>query len=119
MKTKTFSLLSLAAWLLVSGMFRSVNGQESGNAALSSSVGQRALQYFERSEKGDLDDYLKSIRPTGMSPDQRARFVASIKKEDVVSPSAERQAKLDSLRTILAYHDRAGIEVKILRLGLA
>jgi hypothetical protein len=51
--------------------------------------------------------------------DQRARLVASIRKEDIVSPSFQRQAKLDALRPILTYHDRAGIEVKVVRLGLA
>jgi len=123
MKTTTYSLLALAAWLPLSGMFQPVHGQENGNAALSSSVAERTLQYFdqyfERSGNGDLDSYLKSIRPAGISADQRARLVASIKKEDIISPSAERQIKLDALRPILAYHDRAGIEVKILRLGLA
>jgi hypothetical protein len=118
MKIRTYSLLAVAGWLLASGMFNAVQAQESGKAALSGSVAQQALQYFA-TEKGDLKDYLKSIRPAGVSADRRARLVASIKKEDIISPSAQRQAKLDALRPILAYHDRAGIEVKILRLGLA
>ena len=119
MTTKTYSLLALAGWLLVSAMYQPVNGQENGKAVQSSSVAERALQYFEKTGKGDLGEYLKSIRPAGVSADRRARLVASIKKEDIVSPSAQRQAKLEALRPILAYHDRAGIEVKILRLGLA
>ena len=119
MKTKTYSVLALAAWLLVSAMFRPVHGQENGKPVQSSNVAERALQYFEKTGEVDLDSYLKSIRPARVSADRRARLVASIKKEDVVSPSAQRQAKLDALRPILAYHDRAGIEVKILRLGLA
>jgi hypothetical protein len=123
MKTKTYSLLALAGWLLVSAMFQpvygDVYGEENGKPALSSGVAERTLQYFEKTGKGDLGDYLKSIRPAGVSADRRARLVASIKKEDIVSPSAQRQAKLDALRAILAYHDRAGVEVKILRLGLA
>ena len=119
MKTKTDSLLALAVLLLVSAMFQPVYAQENGKAALSSSLTERALQYFEMTGKGDLGEYLKSIRPAAVSADRRASLVASIKKEDIVSPSAQRQARLDAVRPILAYHDRAGIEVKILRLGLA
>ena len=116
---KTYSLLALAGWLLVSAMFQPVHGQENRKAALSSSVAERVIQYFEKTGKEDLGDYLKSIRPAGVSADHRVRLVASIRKEDIVSPSAQRQAKLDALRPILACHDRAGIEVKILQLGLA
>jgi hypothetical protein len=105
--------------LLVFTMFSAAPAQETSRAAMSGSVAQQALQYFAKTENGDLDDYLKSIRPAGVAADQRVRLVASIRKEDIVSPSAQRQAKLDALRSILAYHDRAGIEVKILRLGLA
>jgi Peptidase family M48 len=119
MKTKTYSLLALAGGLLVSAMFQPVHGQENGRAGGSSSVAERTLQYFEKTAKGDLASYLKSIRTAGVPSDRRARLVAGIRKEDIVSPSAGRQAKLDTLRPILAYHDRAGIDVKILRLGLA
>ena len=119
MKTMTYSLLALAGWLLASGMLNLVRAQESGKATLPGTVAQKALQYFAKTEQGDFEDFLKSIRPAGVSADRRVRLLASIKKEDIVSPSARRQAKLDALRPILAYHDRAGIEVKILRLGLA
>ena len=105
--------------LLVFTMSRAVDAQDTGRAAKSGRVALRAFHYFEITDKGDLEDYLKSIRPVGVSADRRVRLVASIKKEDIVLPSAKRQAKLDALRPILAYHDRAGIEVKLLRLGLA
>jgi hypothetical protein len=84
-----------------------------------SGAAERALQYFERTGKGALGDYLKSIRPPGISPEQRARLVSMIRKEDIVSPSIQRQAKLDALRPVLEYHERSAVEVKILRLGLA
>jgi len=119
MKTKTYSLLALAGWLLVSAIFQPVQGQENRRAALSSSIAERALQYFEKSAKGDLGDYLRSIRPAGISAEQRARLVTMIRKEDIVSPSAQRQSKLDALRPVLEYHERSAVEVKILRLGLA
>jgi len=119
MTTKTYSLLGLAASLLVSAMFQPVHGQENGRAARSSSLAERTLQYFEKTGNGDLGDYLKSIRTTGISPEQRARLVTMIRKEDMVSPSPQRQSKLNALRPILEYHERSAIEVKILRLGLA
>lgn len=119
MKAKTYSLLALVVWLPVSAIFQPVYGQENGKGDVSSGVAERTLQYFEKSGNGDLDSYLKGIRPAGISADRRARLVASIKKEDIVSPSAQRQTKLNALRPILAYHDRAEIEVKMLRLGLA
>jgi hypothetical protein len=81
MKTKTYSQLSLAGCLLVSAMLQPVNGQENGKAAESSSVAERALQYFEKTGKGDLGEYLRSIRPAGVSADRRARLVASIKRK--------------------------------------
>jgi Peptidase family M48 len=119
MKPKTYSPLALAAWLLVSAMSQPVHGQEKGKAALSTSVAERALRYFEKTGKGDLGDYLKSIRSAAFSPEQRARLVSMIRKEDIVSPSGQRQAKLDALRPVLEYHERSAVEVKILRLGLA
>lgn len=118
MKTKTYSLLTLAGLLLLSAMFQSVNGQDR-RAALSSSVAERTIQYFEKTGKGDLGDYLRSIRPAGVSAQQRARLVMMIRKEDIVSPSAQRQSKLDALRPVLEFHERSAVEVKILRLGLA
>ncbi|HEU4388748.1 MAG TPA: M48 family metalloprotease [Blastocatellia bacterium] len=123
MKTRTYSLLTLAGWLLLFGTFTAVRAQERGKASLPGSVATQAFQYFAqysgKTEKSDLENCLTSIRPAGVSADRRLRLVASIRKEDIVSPSAQRQIKLDALRPILAYHDRAGVEVKILRLGVA
>ena len=57
--------------------------------------------------------------PAGISAEQRARLVASIRKEDIVAPSPERQTKLNALRPVLEYHERAAVEVKILRFPIA
>jgi hypothetical protein len=82
--------------------------------------GVRAFQYFARTGQRSWDDYLKSIRPAAVSADKKARSLAMVRKEDVIEPSANRQAKLDVLRPVLAYLERdTGIEVKILRLRLA
>jgi hypothetical protein len=83
-------------------------------------VGARAFQYFAPTRQRSWDDYLKSIRPAAVSADRKARSLAMVRKEDLIEPSAERQAKLDALRPVLAYLERdVVIEVKILRLGLA
>ena len=83
-------------------------------------VGERAFQYFAPTRQRSWDDYLKSIRPAAVSADKKARSLAMVRKEDVIQPSAERQAKLDALRPVLAYLERdVAIEVKILRLELA
>jgi hypothetical protein len=121
MKQKIYSLV-LAGWLvLVSGTFNLLHGQDFSKASSSGSEAKLALQYFQQigNGKGNLDDCLKSIRPVGISAVQRARLVASIRKEDIVAPSPERQAKLNALRPVLEYHERAAVEIKILRLGLA
>lgn len=83
-------------------------------------VGLRAFQYFAQTGRRSWDDYLKSIRPAAVSADKKARSLAMVRREDVIEPSAERQAKLDALHPVLEYLERdTGIEVKILRLRLA
>ena len=80
-------------------------------------LGVRALQYFAPIRQQSWNEYLKSIRPAPVSADKRARSLAMVRKEDVIEPSAERQAKLDALRPVLVYLERdAVIEVKVLRL---
>ena len=82
-------------------------------------VGLRAFQYFAKPGRRSWDDYLKSIRPAAVSAEKKARSLAMVRKEDVIEPSAKRQAKLDALHPVLEYLERdTGIEVKILRLRL-
>jgi len=83
-------------------------------------IGVRALQYFASTGPRSWDDCLKRIRPAAVSADRRARSLAMVRKEDMIEPSAARQAKLDALRPVLEYLERdAVVEVKILRLRLA
>ncbi len=83
-------------------------------------VGLRAFQYFAQIGPRSWDDYLRSIRPAALSAEKKRRSLAMVRKEDVIEPSAERQAKLDALHPVLEYLERnTGIEVKILRLRLA
>ena len=82
-------------------------------------AGDRAFEYFVRGDPA-WDDYLKSLRPPPATADRRARSLARVRKEDVVEPSRERQAKLDALRPVLAFLERESvIEVKLLRLDVA
>jgi hypothetical protein len=114
-----YSPMALAGWLLASGIFSPLYAQESGKATHLGSVARQALLYFAKPGKGDFKDYLRMIRPARVSAILRERLVASIEKNAIVSPSVQRQAKLDALRVILAYHDRIGLEVKILSLRMA
>jgi hypothetical protein len=116
MKTNTFSPVALAVWLLfASGTFHLLRAQSTNEAVSTGSA--VALQYFEKAAngKGNLDEYLKSIRPIEISAEQRALIIASIRKDDLVAPSPGRQAKLNALRPVLEYHDRAALPIKILR----
>jgi hypothetical protein len=80
----------------------------------------RALQYFAAARPRGWDDYLNLIRPAAASADRRSRSLALVRKQDVIAPSAERQAKLSALHPVLEYLDRDSVvEVKVLRLGLA
>ena len=83
-------------------------------------AGGRAFEYFAHGDRHAWDGYLKSLRPPPVSADKRARSLAMVRKEDVVEPSRERQAKLDSLQPVLAYLERESTtEVKLLRLNVA
>jgi hypothetical protein len=83
-------------------------------------LGVRALQYFAWTGRHTWDDSLKRIRPAAVSAARRARSLAMVRKEDMIEPSAARQAKLDALRPVLEYLERdTVVEVKILRLRLA
>ena len=80
----------------------------------------RALQYFAAARPRGWDDYLKLIRPAAASADSRSRSLALLRKQDLIAPSAERQAKLSALHPVLEYLDRdTVVEVKVLRLDVA
>jgi hypothetical protein len=87
---------------------------------LAASGADRALRYFEETGGRSLDDYVTSLRPPAISAEDKARALAMVRPQDIVPPSAERQAKLDALHPVLEYLERSSTtEVKVLRLGLA
>ena len=119
MKPKNCWWFALAGWLLASGVVESVLCQALSRAPVGLNSSERAVQFFRKMGNVDLDAYLKRMRRPGISQQERERWVATIRKEDIILPSAERQAKLDKLQPVLDYHERSSIQVKILRLGLA
>jgi tetratricopeptide (TPR) repeat protein len=85
-------------------------------AASLDSVTLKAFTYFEHIEGGRFDDYLNRLRPVALAPELRARVLNMISKDDLVLPSAQGRAKLESLEPILKYHQRNSvIELRVLR----
>lgn len=80
----------------------------------------RTFVYFEQISNHQFDDFLRSIRPTALSPELRERVLKMLPKADLVNQCSESDAKLTSLDRILKYHQRDSvIEIKILRSNTA
>jgi len=94
--------------------------QTSKTSASLGSASAAALAYFENVHNQSFDSYLKNIRPGRLSPELKARVLAMLRKEDLVSPSAEGRDKLVALKPVLEYHDRSlVIDPKVIRVGQA
>jgi len=80
----------------------------------------KAFAYFEQIHNQQLDDFLRSIRPTALTHELRERVLNMLPKADLVNPSVEYEAKIESLDRILKYHQRDEIiEIKVLRANTA
>jgi len=85
-------------------------------AASPNSVPLKAFTYFEQIEGRRFDDYLSRLRPVALAPELRARVLNMLAKDDLVLPSAQGRAKLETLEPILKYHQRNSvIELRVLR----
>ena len=94
--------------------------QMSKTSASLGSASTAALAYFENVHNQSFDNYLKSIRPGRLSPELKGRVLAMLRKEDLVSPSAEGLDKLVALEPVLEYYDRNSvIDPKVIRVGQA
>ncbi|HEV8482068.1 MAG TPA: hypothetical protein VGV87_00810 [Blastocatellia bacterium] len=83
-----------------------------------SKAGVAAFAYFEEIQAQKFDSYLRALRPDKVSPEFKAKFIATLPEQDIVSPSAENRAKLATVEPILKYHDRSSIiDLKVIRLG--
>src|SRR5215471_5010688 len=115
MRTRVTVQAAIISLLLLSSISRPVQGQRSCKTSAATKATEDALHYFQKTCPGDLDRCLKSIRPAGVSATDRIRLISIIRSEDVVPPSAERQAKLDGLIPILRFHERPDVAIKIVR----
>jgi hypothetical protein len=86
------------------------------NAPELNEVPLKAFSYFERITNRQYDAFLRSIRPSGLTPELRATALRMLPKNDLVNPNADEVAKLETLGRILKYHQRDSvIEIKVLR----
>ena len=80
----------------------------------------RAQHFFETLSSGDTRAPLEAIRPHRISPEDRARALASLPREGELHPDAGEAAKLASVASILRYHRREGVyETKLIDLPQA
>ena len=102
--------------LLVLAVNNPTFGQTIKTVAPLNGVTLKAFSYFDRIEGRRFDDYLRRIRPVALAPELRAKVLNMLPKNDLVLPSAQGLAKLQSLEPILKYHQRdCVIELKVLR----
>lgn len=106
--------------ILLLGLTTPSYGQNNKAHASLGGTGTRALAYFEQVKGQDFDAFLQRIRRERVSPSFKAQVISSLRREDVVTPSAEGMAKLSTLEPVLRYHERNGvIECRVIRVGQA
>ena len=58
---------------------------------------------------------LRELRPSPISPDERARALAVLPAEGELPPDAKERAKLSALEALLVYHERQGLfDIKVI-----
>ena len=69
-----------------------------------------ALRFFESVADGSTSaSILRKLRPSPVSAADRAEALLQIPQESVLKPTAREQKQLDSLETVLRYHEREQI----------
>jgi len=82
--------------------------------------GRAALAYFDQIHAQRFDNYLKRIRPGQLSPELKAKLIAILPNQDIISPSAHGRDKLDALQPVLKHYGRSSvIDLKVIRMGQA
>jgi hypothetical protein len=82
--------------------------------------GKAALAHFDQIDAQCFDSYLKSIRPRQLSPELKAKVIAILPKEDIISPSAQGRDKLSALEPILKYYGRSSVlDLKVIKMSQA
>jgi len=83
--------------------------KEGGPEVTLGSVGEKIYREFAEIEDSSFDNYLRTIRPSEISPDLRKRVIANLPRDGELKPSAEDKARLSQLQRIFSYHDRASM----------
>lgn len=84
-------------------------------AQTAGSPSSRARHFFETLSAGDVGEPLEVIRPRRISPEDRARALASLPPEGELHPDAGEAAKLVSVVSVLRYHGREHVyETKLI-----
>jgi len=111
---------AVIALIFAFGLTVNSPGQTAAPKAPLGIITRKTLEYFRQISDQGFNDFLRNIRPEKISPTSRAQMLSLLRKEDLVTPSAEGQAKLDALAPILGYHERNSvIEIKVLRVRQA
>ena len=75
----------------------------------------RALEFFATLAPGDPVSVIRSLGPRPASAEESARVVAMLPEEGALTPTADEEAKLLSLESILVYHDRRhAFDIKVI-----
>ena len=92
------------------------SAQSISDADVLSGVTLKALSYFKQIKDHQYDAFLRSIQPSTLAPELRARVLSMLPKHDLVNASPEDIGKLKTLDILLKYHRRDSvIEIKLLR----
>lgn len=102
--------------ILIFALNASASSQTISNADELNGVTLKAFSYFDQVQNREYDAFLRSIQPSTLAPELRAKVLSMLPKQDLVVPSPEELLKLKTLDVLLKYHQRDSIiEIKVLR----
>jgi Zn-dependent protease with chaperone function len=105
---------------LIFGLTLGASAHEARSAAKAMSVNDAALRWFERIEDPHFEDYLRRIRPGGVSNLYKTEVLADATAGPQVRLTASMRAKLAALAPVLEFHERRRIvEIKVIDLRYA
>jgi hypothetical protein len=79
---------------------------------------QAALRYFESIHTADFDALLRQLRRPAPTAAVRAKVIETLPQEGELTATSKEAAKLEVLRPVLAFHERAhDMELKLITVG--
>jgi Zn-dependent protease with chaperone function len=109
MRAQTSLVLVSSSLIVVSLVPAAATAQTAGNPS------SRARHFFETLSPGGAREPLGAIRPHRISPEDRARALASLPPEGALHPDPSESAKLASIASVLRYHGREDVyETKLI-----